>query len=79
MGFDVNAKYKLARNRGLPSRYIQLSSVLSRVLKGEITMDNKNKNKALGYKLGVIFSCVLFACLTVIVIALTLKFIFWLF
>lgn len=42
-------------------------------------MEHKNKSRELGYKLGVIFSYILFACVTAIVIALTLKVIFWLF
>lgn len=79
MGFNVNARYQLARVWGLSSRYVQLSSVLSRLLKGENKMEDKNKNRLLGYKLGAIFSSIVFACLAAIVIALTLKFIFWLF
>lgn len=42
-------------------------------------MEDKNKYRALGYRLGVIFSSIVFACLTAITIALTIKFIFWLF
>lgn len=42
-------------------------------------MDEENKYKVLGYKLGVIFLSTVFACLTAITIALTIKFIFWLF
>lgn len=42
-------------------------------------MNEENKYKALGYKLGVIFLSVVFACFTAVVIAVTLKFIFWLF
>lgn len=38
-------------------------------------MDEENKYKVLGYKLGVIF----YTCFTAVVIAVTLKFIFWLF
>lgn len=42
-------------------------------------MDEKNKYKALGYKLGVIFSSIVFTCFAAVVIAVTLKFILWLF
>ncbi len=42
-------------------------------------MDEENKYKVLGYKLGVIFLSTVSACFTAVVIAVTLKFIFWLF
>lgn len=40
---------------------------------------DKNDSKTLAYKIGYIFASVIIACLTISIIALTVKFLFWLF
>lgn len=40
---------------------------------------NDDNKKSLGYKVGYIFGLILVACVTAVLIALTAKFIFWLF
>lgn len=42
-------------------------------------MDRKNGNKTLAQKMGYAFGVILMVCLTTVIVASTIKFLFWMF